>query len=91
MSIAESDAPVDVSDDYDVLSSTFASACRKADAERRNPRPRARGGSLPTSTCITIDWLLKYCDERRLRNFSEGRSEAELERIGRYIAWKKQQ
>jgi hypothetical protein len=89
MSIAENDAPV-VCDDYDGLSSTFASACRKADAERRNPRPPATRDSLPTSTRITIDWLLRYCDEQRLRNFLKGRSEAQLERIERYIAWKKQ-
>jgi hypothetical protein len=80
-----------VRDDYDGLSSTFARACRQADAERRNPRPRAHKDSLPTSTGKAVDWLLKFGDERRLRNFLEGRSEAELERIERYIAWKKQQ
>jgi hypothetical protein len=77
--------------EYDNLSSTFASACRKADAERRNLRARLRVDSLPTSTRITIDWLLTYCDEQRLRNFLDGRSEVELERIEHYIAWKNQQ
>jgi hypothetical protein len=81
----------EVRGEYDALSGTFAEASWKADAERRNPRPRARRDSLPTSTAETIDWLSKYCDEQHLRNFLEGRSEAELERIERYIAWKKQQ
>jgi hypothetical protein len=75
MSIAENDAPV-ACDDYDGLSSTFASACA---------RPRAHGDSLATSTCITIDWLLKYCDEQRLEKFIERRPAAEIARIHDYI------
>jgi hypothetical protein len=72
----------------DGLSSTFARACREADAERRNPRPRTREDSLPTSTVEAIDWLLRYCDGERLRKFLEGRPEAELAKIKNYIAWK---
>jgi hypothetical protein len=85
MSIAESDAAVGVSDDCDVLSSTFASACRKADAARRNPRPRTRGDSLPTSTAEAVDWLLKFGDEQRLGKFITGRPTAEIARIHDYV------
>jgi hypothetical protein len=80
-----------VCDDYDGLSLPFARACRKADAERRNPRPRASRDSLPAATAETIDWLLRYRDDERLRKFLEGRPEAELAKIKNYIAWKKSQ
>src|SRR6478736_4596066 len=70
--VAEQPEPnTEVRGEYDDLSGTFAEASWKADAERRNPRPRARRDSLPTSTAETIDWLLKYCDEQHLRNFLE--------------------
>jgi hypothetical protein len=75
--------------EYDELSGSFAEACRKADAERRPPRSRTVVDRPPTSTCETIDWLLKYCDAERLRKFLEGRPEAELTQIKNYIAWKK--
>jgi hypothetical protein len=74
-----------VCNDYDTLSGTFSSACREADAARRNPRPRTRGDSLPTSTCDGVDWLLKYYDEQRLEKFIEGRPAAEIARIHDYI------
>jgi hypothetical protein len=90
--VAEQPEPnTEVRGEYDALSGSFAEACRKADAEGRPTRARRLVGDRPpTCTCDAIDWLLKYCDEQRLRNFLEGRSEAELERIERYIAWKKQ-
>ena len=65
----------------DWLSSSFSLACREADAARRNPRPQARRDSLPTSTCETIDWLLKFGDEQRLGKFIEGRPASEIARI----------
>jgi len=83
-------------DEYEGLSSTFARACRAADRERA-----ARGqvlpfwqrdrDHLPVSTRQAIDWLLKYADEHHLRSFLEKRSEQELQRIERYISWKKSQ
>lgn len=84
-------------DEYEGLSGTFARACRTADRNRTTPgqkippfRPRDRD-HLPASTSQAIDWLLKYADEQRLRSFLEGRSEQELQRIERYISWKKSQ
>jgi len=89
--------PADIVDDeYQGLSGTFARACREADRERATSgqilpfRQRDRN-HLPTSTRQAIDWLLKYADEQRLRGFLEGRSEDELQRIERYISWKKSQ
>jgi hypothetical protein len=73
----------------DGLSPTFARACREADAARRPPRARRPVGDRPpTSTRITIDWLLKHCDAERLRTFLEARPEAELAKIKNYIAEK---
>jgi hypothetical protein len=66
--------------EYGTLSGSFAEACQKAEAGRR-PVRRPGGDSLPTSTRITIDWLLKYCDEQRLEKFIEGRPAAEIARI----------
>ena len=86
--VAEQPEPNTVQGEYDDLSGTFGRACRKADAERKNPRPRAREDSLPTSTCITIDWLLKYCDEQRLEKFIERRPAAEIARIHDYMGMK---
>ena len=83
-------------DEYGRLSSTFACACRTADRDRATPRqvlpfrPRDRD-HLPASTKQTIDWLLKYTDEQRLRGFLERRSEEELLRIEHYISRKKSQ
>jgi hypothetical protein len=63
-----------------------------AEPEPNSSRLRARRDSLPTaSTCIALDWLLRYCDDERLRKFLEGRPEAELAKIKNYIAWKKSQ
>jgi hypothetical protein len=76
----------------DGLSTTFARACREADAERRPARARRPVGDRPpTSTGKAVDWLLKFGDEQSLRNFLEGRPEAELAKIKNYIAWKKSQ
>ena len=81
--VAEQPEPnTEVRGEYDTLSGSFAEASRKADTERTNPRPLPRAvGPLPTSTRITIDWLLKYCDEQRLQKFIEGRPTAEIARI----------
>ena len=84
----QSEPNTEIRGEYGDLSGSFAAACREADAARRNPRPRARRDFLPTSTCITLDWLLRYCDAERLRKFLEGRPEAELAKIKNYIAWK---
>jgi hypothetical protein len=86
--VEQPESNTDFQGEYDDLSSTFASACRKADAERRNPHLRARGDSLPTSMCITLDWLLRYCEEQRLEKFIEGRPAAEIARIHDYIGMK---
>ena len=83
-------------DEYEGRSGTFARACRTADRNRTTPgqilpfRQRDRD-HLPASTKQAIDWLLKYADEQRLRSFLERRSEQELQRIERYISWKKSQ
>jgi hypothetical protein len=93
MSIADSDIDAD---EYGALSSTFARACREADQDRARreqilPFRQRDRDHLPTSTKQAIDWLLKFADEQRLRNFLEGRSEEELQRIEQYISWKKSQ
>jgi hypothetical protein len=86
--VAEQPEPKsEVRGEYDTLSGLFAEACREADAGRR-PVRRPGGDSLRTSTRITIDWLLKHCDEQRLEKFIEGRPAAEIARIHDYIGMK---
>ena len=87
----QSEPNTEIRGDYDRLSGSFAEACRKGDAERRPTRSRPAVDRLPTCTCDTINWLLRYCDDERLRKFLEGRPEAELTKIKNHIAWKKSQ
>jgi hypothetical protein len=93
--IASNNADIDA-DEHEGLSGTFARERRTADRNRTTlgqilPFRQRDGDHLAASTKQTIDWLLKYADERRLRSFLERRSEQELQRIERYISWKKSQ
>ena len=81
--IASNNADIDA-DEHEGLSGTFARERRTADRNRTT-----LGQILPFRQ--RDGWLLKYADERRLRSFLERRSEQELQRIERYISWKKSQ
>jgi hypothetical protein len=82
----------EIRDEYGDLTGSYAEACRIADETYRAKQRQAKrpAESPPKSTCDAIDWLLKYVnDAERLRKFLEGRREAELIKIQKYIDWKK--
>ena len=93
MTITELAPTTEIRNEYDDLSGSFAEACRIADEAYRTRQKQAKKPPerLAKSALDAIDWSLKYGTDESLRKFLEGRPEAELIQITKYIAWKKSQ
>jgi hypothetical protein len=74
-----------VPDEYEGLSGTFANACREVDRAFRKQQSSKPSPSPAKSTLDAIDYLLREKDEARLREFLEGRSKSEAQKLLAYI------
>jgi hypothetical protein len=77
-----------IPDEYEGLSSTFANACREADRafrKQQSSQSPAKPDGSAKSTLDAIDYLLREGDEARLKEFLEGRSKSEAEKLLAHI------
>ena len=77
-----------VPDEYEGVSGIFANSCQEADhrfRKQQSSRPSAQQDGPAKSTLDAIDYLLREKDEARLREFLEGRSKSEAQKLLAYI------
>jgi hypothetical protein len=77
-----------IPDEYEGLSGTFANSCREADhrfRKQQSSQSPAKPDGPAKSTLDAIDYLLREKDEAQLKDFLEGRSKSQAEKLLAYI------